>query len=118
VIKHIPTGDILTHRLEHFRSARERARGLLKFSKQPQAFAAIFYLPLLGIFPAVHTMGMKFSIDLVFCDSQKRVVSIFRAVGPGRWVLPWRYFFGGCRYLIEFSDCDVSKLAVGDALQW
>lgn len=33
---------------------------------------------------AVHTFGMKFSIDLIYLDRKRRVVKVRRAVRPGR----------------------------------
>lgn len=118
MIQHTQSAAPLSNQVEHYRSARDRATGLLKFENKPDGLAAVFHLPLFGFFPAVHTFGMKFSIDLVFCDSEKKVLSIFQDVAPGRWVLPWRYFFGGCSFLIEFVGCDLSRVNVGDQLKW
>lgn len=118
MIQHLQSGKNLSTQVEHYRSASERSRGLLKFEKQPESFSAIFYLPMRGFFPAVHTFGMKFSIDLVFCNNQKKIISIFRDVAPGRFIVPWRHFFGGSIYLIEFAGCDIGSLSLGDQLEW
>jgi len=34
---------------------------------------------------AVHTVGMRFALDLVFLDAQWRVVACVPGVRPGRW---------------------------------
>jgi uncharacterized membrane protein (UPF0127 family) len=109
---------LLAERLEFFRSAAERARGLLKYSQAPRQSAAVFDLALGGFLPVVHTFGMKFSIDIVFCNSEKVVRAIYRAVKPGRLIAPGRYLLGGCSYLVEFSLCDLGDLRVGDRLEW
>ena len=35
---------------------------------------------------SVHTLGMRFRLDLVFMDADGRVVELRRAVPPGRFV--------------------------------
>jgi uncharacterized protein len=35
---------------------------------------------------SVHTFGMRFALDLVFVDTEHRVLEVRRAVGPGRIV--------------------------------
>lgn len=109
---------LLATQIEHMNSASKRAKGLLKFERAPENYAAVFSLPLWGFFPMIHTFGMKFPIDVVFCDFQKKILWIQRSVGPGQLILPWRYILGGCRYLVEFSDCETESLQVGDILEW
>lgn len=118
MIVHARTGRTVATQVEGMLSARERMRGLLKFDKPPHQYAAIFHLPVGGFFPLVHTLSMKFGIDIIFCDLNKRVVCIRRSVPPGRWIMPWKYFFGGCRFLVEFSECDTSMIDLGDELRW
>ena len=36
---------------------------------------------------SVHTVGMRFALDLVFLDRGWRVVRVARNVGPGRWMV-------------------------------
>jgi len=56
-----------------------RLVGLLKRKKLgPEE--AIWLVPSKGI----HTVGMKFSIDVVFLDKEKRVVALIPAMGPYR----------------------------------
>ena len=35
---------------------------------------------------AVHTLGMRFALDLLFLDERRRVIEIRREVPPGRFV--------------------------------
>lgn len=98
--------------------ARDRTRGLLKYAFAPDSYAAIFKLPFLGVLPIVHTFGMKFPIDIVYCDSRKQVLKIVRGVHPHRLIVPWSLLLGGARYLIEFSNVDLEGIKVGERLEW
>lgn len=57
----------------------ERSRGLL--GRPPLAESEA-----LGLVPcaSVHTFGMRYVLDVVFCDRNDTVVHIARAVAPGR----------------------------------
>ena len=64
---------------------------------------------------SIHTLGMRFAIDVVFLDSKNKITAIVNNVKPGRlWVS------GGwhVRRVIESeSGClDLSGLHVGDTL--
>ena len=74
MITHEPSKRTLASRIEWMRTASERNRGLLKYQEAPENYAAVFKLPLGGFLPLIHTFRMRFSIDLVFCDSQKQIV--------------------------------------------
>lgn len=112
------TGQTIASNTEWMRSPAENARGLLKFDRAPSSYAAIFVLSFFGVLPIVHTFGMRFPIDVVFCDSKQRIVFLERDVSPGRFVIPWKFLLGGCRYLVEFSAAETSQLLVGDELDW
>lgn len=118
MLKHAPSETTLARQVEFMNTAAKRAKGLLKYEAPPQDYVAVFKLPLFGFFPLIHTIGMKFSIDIVFCDSHKRVLDLNRDVRPGRFVMPWRYSFGGVRYLLEFSSGQARDLRLGDRLEW
>lgn len=118
MIQHLPSNKILAHSIEWMKTPVERSRGLLKYASAPQNFAAIFKLPFGGLLPLVHTIGMKFSIDIIFCDLEGRVKYKKLGVPAGRFVLPIQNIFGGCAYLVEFSGCDLSSVNVGDVLKW
>jgi uncharacterized membrane protein (UPF0127 family) len=112
------SGEILATTVERMDSPAKRARGLMKYENAPKNFAAIFFLPLGGFFPLIHTFGMKFPIDIIFCDKNKKVISKFLNVNAGKIACPWKFFFGGCRYVVEFSEARISQLQIGDELLW
>lgn len=109
---------MIAKNVEWMLDARDRTRGLLKYSEAPDSYAGIFKLPFLGILPIIHTFGMKFRIDIVYCDSYKRVIEIKKNIGPNRFVVPWKLLLGGARYAIEFSKADISDLSRGQKLEW
>lgn len=81
---------MIVHRIEHNRrrlpmqvhvceSRLERGRGLL-LRRCPDQRTAY----LLRRCSAVHTIGMAYAIDIVFCDSGGRILRIVRALRPFR----------------------------------
>jgi uncharacterized membrane protein (UPF0127 family) len=88
-----------------------RAKGLLGRSGLPPGEALMFP----GCH-AVHTMGMRFPIDLVFVDKDWRVVALQPMVRPGRFMVgPVRGAWG----VVEMASGTVAEngLEVGDQLQ-
>jgi uncharacterized membrane protein (UPF0127 family) len=83
---------MIIHRVEHNRrrlrmhvhvceSGMERTRGLL-LRRCPDRHTAF----LLSRCSTVHTFGMTYPIDVVFCDASGRILRIQTAVKPWRWV--------------------------------
>ncbi|MBM4164347.1 MAG: DUF192 domain-containing protein [Lentisphaerae bacterium] len=66
---------------------------------------------------AVHTVGMRFALDLIFIDAQWRIVACVRGVRPGRWCVP-----GGLRARrvveVESGWLDLTQVPVGAHLRW
>lgn len=118
MITHQASGRVIASQIVKMDTAKKRSRGLLSYSKPSESLAALFFLPFFGVFPLVHTFGMSFPIDIVYCNSQKQICAIFRRVPPNRLVMPWKALFGGCPYLLEFVDCDLSEVKKGDQLEW
>ena len=58
----------------------ERARGLL-LRPAPDAETAYLIAPC----SRIHTFGMVFAIDVVFCDADDRVVAVVERLGPWRF---------------------------------
>ena len=91
---------------------KDRLRGLLgRASLGPDAALLIERCG------AVHTVGMRFALDLVFLDRGWRVVRVVRGVRPGRlWVGGgWR----AARTLeLEAGCLDLTDLRVGETLEW
>jgi uncharacterized protein len=65
-------------------SFRERLFGLLGRSELPQG-QGLWLQPC----AAVHTVGMRFAIDLVFLDRDARIIRIDHNVAPGRVRVCW-----------------------------
>jgi uncharacterized membrane protein (UPF0127 family) len=118
MIKHLGSGRTLAHNVEHMKSASQRSVGLLKYPDALNSFAGVFRLPFKGFFPMVHTFGMNFSIDIIFCDRAKKILHSYSQVKPNRVVCPLNNFFGGCQYLVEFSRCNLDGVKIGDVLGW
>ena len=60
----------------------ERMRGLLGRDSLPEGEVYVF--PRCN---AVHTLGMRFAIDIVFLDAEGCVLSVRENVPPGRWMV-------------------------------
>lgn len=90
----------------------ERLRGLLGRADMPPGSAMM-----LEGCGSVHTIGMRFPLDLVFLDKKWRVVSVKRNVSPGSPMI-----FGGARArrVIECraDALDFSGLEIGAHLKF
>jgi hypothetical protein len=63
---------------------------------------------------AVHTLGMRVPLDVVFLDRQGRVIRIEAAVGPGRWHIGEPRADTVAEFAAGFAAAQ--RLAPGDAL--
>ncbi|MDP9342240.1 MAG: DUF192 domain-containing protein [Actinomycetota bacterium] len=72
-------------------TARERIRGLLGRDSPPPGHAMLFVRT-----RSVHTVGMRFAIDVAFLDASLRVIAV-RTMRPGRLSLWPR----GTRHVLE-----------------
>lgn len=103
---------VWAQRAERAVSAGERLRGLL--GRPSLGADAALVIERCG---AVHTVGMRFSIDVVFLDRAWRVVRVVRNVRPGRPIV-----WGGWRAVrtveAEAGCLDVAALDAGDVLAW
>jgi uncharacterized membrane protein (UPF0127 family) len=86
-----PTGEALATDAEWARSLFKRLRGLIGRPKLLPGQALIIEPG-----PQVHTFGMRYSLDVVFCNRSWRVLSVAH-------LEPWRVsrFVRGARYAIE-----------------
>jgi uncharacterized membrane protein (UPF0127 family) len=91
---------------------RDRLRGLL--GRDALGPDAALLIERCG---SVHTVGMRFALDLVFVDRAWRVTRIVRGVPPGR-LMVW----GGLRAArvleAEAARVDLACLKQGDTLVW
>lgn len=93
------SGAVLAENAQYAATMRERMRGLIG---GPLASGAGLVLE-----PAhqVHTLFMRFPIDVVFCDHDWRVLRVYRSLEPWRltaWV-------PGAHYAIELGSGTVGE---------
>ena len=104
------TQQVLADRVRVARSWWDRMVGLLNRRSLPLGEALI--LP--GC-QSIHTVGMKFAIDVIFVTRQWRVVAIQAALPPGKFLAPVWNAWG----VIEMASgaLDGVGLRVGDQLR-
>ena len=73
------TGNALADNVSIADNLLSRMKGLLGRSILPSG-EGLWIKPCMG----VHTFGMKFSIDVIFLDREKRVVELARVLRPNR----------------------------------
>lgn len=66
-------------------TAASRNRGLLKHDQLPEG-EGLWIVPC----EAIHTFWMKFAIDAVFLDKNKKVTKVVANLRPSRLALSWR----------------------------
>lgn len=91
-------------------NAWDRLRGLLGRPRL-QAGEALLIDPC----PSVHTIGMRYPLDLAFLDAEFRLLKQVSSLKPLRWA--------GCsqaRATLELAPGELDKLALkpGDRLEW
>lgn len=87
----------------------KRAKGLM-FKKKPQPLLLVFDKP--G-YHGIWMLGTRFSIDLVFLDSERRVVDIFEGIKPISWnPKTWRIYRPSkpVKYALELPEGEVRNL--------
>lgn len=91
------------------RSASERAKGLIGVGELAPGAAMVFE-------PArqIHTFGMRFPLDVVFCDRSWKVVHVVRAMAPRRVTRPvWR-----ARFALELAAGSLpAEVTAGETLR-
>jgi uncharacterized membrane protein (UPF0127 family) len=101
------SGRVLARNVRWARSWRDRSRGLLGSSLKPGE--ALVLTPA----KQVHTFGMGYPIDVVFCDSSWTIRHIARSVAPRRLT---RIVFSA-RYVVELPSKSVpDDLTAGERL--
>ena len=104
-------GQIWAWHVEYAVSWSARMRGLLGRSTLGDDTAMV-----IRRCGAVHTVGMKFAIDVVFIDKVGRIVRIMGNVRPGQF-----YVWGGwhAAHVVESASgkLDLNRLTLGDTLE-
>ena len=101
------TGEILFTEVVRARHPKDRLKGLLGTTSLPRGTAIM-------IEPArqVQTFGMKYPIDVIFCDNGMQVIGVLGSVAPMRLTpLRWR-----ARCIIECAEGGASGVEEGDRL--
>jgi len=110
--KLLVSGEIFAESVEFAATLPERLRGLLGRDEMPAGTAMV-----IDHCGAVHTVGMRFAIDLVFLDRKWQVVKIMKRIRPGRIMV-----FGGLRSrrVIECAcgALALEKLQLGDCIRF
>lgn len=102
------SGAVLADRLRWARSGKQRRKGLLGSPPLQPREALIVERAF-----QVHTIGMSYPIDVVFCNRKWVVKHVVRSMRPGRLT---RFVFGG-RYAVELPAGVVDeRVRVGDRL--
>ncbi len=81
------TGQVIASNPKAAADSASRRTGLLKHESMPNGFALI-----IAPCNAVHTFGMRFTIDLIFVDRRGRVLKTCHAVPRRRIAISWRAF--------------------------
>ena len=104
------TGEVIADMVEVARTRRERRRGLLGRDGMPRGSALV-----LTPCNAIHTVGMRFPIDVAFVDRGGRVRRIVRQLPPTRISLCL-----GAKTTIECPSGQLEeiRLQVGDQISW
>ncbi|HEV3473619.1 MAG TPA: DUF192 domain-containing protein [Actinomycetota bacterium] len=106
-ITHETTGTVLADEVSWASSFRARARGLIGRELKPGA-ALVFERA-----SQIHTFGMSYPIDVLFCGADWSIVHLVRALPPNR-VTRW---VRRSRRVIELPGGSLPpELVVGDRL--
>jgi uncharacterized membrane protein (UPF0127 family) len=109
-LRNATSGAIIATRVERANNFIERAIGLLGRSRVRPDEGLWF-----AKCSAIHTLGMKITIDVIFVDAKGHILKLIGNVRPGLWSVSCR----GARDVIELGggalrECD---LMPGDRLE-
>ena len=104
-------GQIWARHVEYAVKWHERMRGLLGRASLGDDTAMV-----IRRCGEVHTLFMKFAIDLVFVDKANRIVRIVPNVRPGRFCV-WGGWHAAHVVESEAGKLDLARLAIGDVLE-
>jgi uncharacterized membrane protein (UPF0127 family) len=110
LLKNADTGAVLATRVDHATSFLHRAFGLLARPRiRPDEGLWIERCS------AIHTIGMRAAIDVIFVDEDKRVIRLAERVAPCTFVLT----SASARAVIELGAgaLELNDVMVGDRLE-
>ena len=107
-MKALIDGEVFLEDVIEARSMMERMRGLLGRKGLPAGTGM-----LIDPCGSIHTFYMKFDLDVVFLDSEDRVVKLQKSIGPGRMA------FGGysARKILEMESGKVDMQRIREGSQ-
>lgn len=110
LLRNSTTGTIVATRIDHLTGFLQRAVGLLARSRV-QRDEGVWITPC----RAIHTIGMRDKIDVIFVDRDGRVLRVDREVGPNRLSLSCRQATG----VVELGGGALNQIDVlpGDRLE-
>jgi len=110
VLRDAATGAIVAPNVERLSGFRARLVGLLARASVPRGQG--IWLNACG---AIHTLGMRAAIDVIFLDRSGCVLQLDRHVAPNRPLLSCR----GAIAVVELGSgtLDASALTIGDRLE-
>jgi len=85
-----------------------RLKGLLGTKEFPPEVDALLISPC----NAIHTVGMRFAIDLVFLDSHNRVVRVAKNIFPGKLCISE----SGAKSVLEIAAGHSGYINLGDTI--
>lgn len=109
-IRNLTRASVLADQVEVADTSRKRRTGLLKRENLPKG-EGLWITPC----EAIHTIGMKFPIDVVFISRSRKVLKVKEAVPPGRLAICLR-----AHSVLELPAGTIaaSGTAVGDQLEF
>ena len=109
-IINVTQNKTLAQKVEIAGTAFKRARGLLgRASLSPQQALAIPHCQ------SVHTLFMKFAIDVVFIDKNKKVVGLVWGIKPFQFSpIFWK---SACAIELAAGTIEATKTQIGDSIQ-
>lgn len=106
-LKNLSTGNVIAHQVRRARSPWLRTVGFLsRDAIEPEE----------GLWfdrcSAVHTIGMRSALDLIFLDKSGCVISVLRAVKPNQaWLSA-----PGAATIVELGPSATSRVEIGERL--
>ena len=111
MIKNISKNKALISKSKVVNSFFGKALGLM--FKDEVDYSIVFNFYIENNTHYIHTYFMKFSIDILFLDSNCKVTKIYKNVKP------WRYdIYGKGKYIIEFPAGKSFNTQIGDKISF
>jgi uncharacterized membrane protein (UPF0127 family) len=103
-----PSGDVIATKVSYALTLRSRALGLLGEDEAPASSALVFERA-----KQIHTFGMRFAIDVLFCASDWKVLHVVHGMKP------WRMsrIVLRSRFVVELPEGAAAGVVPGDRIR-